>query len=115
MKPQDLVLKGYAKRCDGVWVAICLDFGLAAQGNSVEEAMRRLTDQIQEHLYDALVGEDQEHFEYLLKHRKAPLSQWVEYYWLNFLTSVHVAKQNMAKIFDKPFPLPIEAPSRQAT
>lgn len=42
MNPKELILKCFAKQEEGVWVAVCLDFGLATQGESFEEAKKSL-------------------------------------------------------------------------
>ncbi len=64
-----------------------LDFGVAAQGKTVEEALSRLDEQIKEYIYDATVGEDKE-FEKELLSRKAPLEFFVKYYWFNIKKTV---------------------------
>lgn len=110
MKPVNLILRGYAKREDnGLWYAVCLDFCLASQGNSLEETMENLHLQIREYVYDAVSGEDKEHIEYLFS-RSAPLSQWATYYGLRILHKLHVMKNGFTKLFLEPLPLPLAAP-----
>lgn len=74
-------IRCYAKREGDLWVAVCIDFCLAAQGSSLEEAKESLEGQVLEYVEDAVLGEDKEHMEYLLS-RKAPLSQRVTYHLL---------------------------------
>ena len=62
----------YGEKHNDHWALVSLDFGVAAQGKTVEEALSRLDEQIKEYIYDATVGEDKE-FEKELLSRKAPL------------------------------------------
>lgn len=80
MKPNELILRCYALKDGSQWVAMCLNFDLAAQGDTFEEARQHLDEQIRSYVEDALVGEDREHAHSLLS-RKAPWSEWVKY-WL---------------------------------
>lgn len=70
MKPRELLLRCYANKYDDQWQAFCIDFGLAAQGDSYEEVKAKLSDMIREYLYDALVGEDKEYAEQLLQRKR---------------------------------------------
>lgn len=81
MKPNELILHCYALKDGSQWVALCLDFDLAAQGDTFEEARQCLDEQIRSYVEDALIGEDREHAPALLS-RKAPLSEWVKYWFL---------------------------------
>jgi predicted RNase H-like HicB family nuclease len=58
MNPKQLIIKCYAKQEEGVWVAVCLDFNLAAQGDSFDEAKAKIESMIAEYVYDALAGND---------------------------------------------------------
>jgi len=78
--PQHLLVRCYAKREGGLWVAFCVDFTLAAQADTLDEAKRKLDGQIREYVHDALIGADRAHAGQLLT-RRAPLSFWLEY-WL---------------------------------
>ncbi len=77
MNPNQLVVKCYAKQEDGVWVAMCLDFCLATQADSFDEAKRKLEEQISLYVREAM--QDKDYGSQLLK-RRAPLSSWIEYY-----------------------------------
>jgi predicted RNase H-like HicB family nuclease len=72
-------LKCYAEKEADCWVAVCLDFNLAAQGDSFEEAKSKLEAMIADYIYDALAGEDKPYAAQLLA-RRAPLSAWLKYY-----------------------------------
>jgi predicted RNase H-like HicB family nuclease len=78
MKTRDLLIRCLAVREGEHWVAICLPFDLAAQGESLSEAKRKLSEQIREYLHDALIGQDREHAE-LLVTRSAPAKYWLMY------------------------------------
>ncbi len=68
----------YAEKKGGYWQAFCLNFDLAAQGDSLADVRQRIEAQIDDYVREALV-EDREHAEYLLS-RRAPLRMWLKYY-----------------------------------
>lgn len=79
MRPQDLTLRCYAEQqADCLWVTVCVDLCLAAQGKTYREARQKLNQQIKEYVFDALAGEDRAYAKQLLR-RKAPLSQRFKY------------------------------------
>jgi predicted RNase H-like HicB family nuclease len=86
MKAHQLILRCMASRQANQWVAICLDFDLVAQGDTLEEAKCKLEGQIQEYVHDALTGEDQAFADQLLN-RKSPWHVWVHYYWLRLMAT----------------------------
>jgi predicted RNase H-like HicB family nuclease len=100
MKTNQLILKCYARYDEGQWIAFCLDFDLAAQASTFEEAKTKLENMIKEYVFDALVGEDREYAEQLLT-RKAPLLEWLKYY---FYVVIH-AKAGLYRLFKEPLPL----------
>ena len=81
-----LLLRGYAVREGSVWTATCLDLTLAAQGDSSEEALQRLTDTVSEYVRQA-IGEDHAYKEQLLN-RRAPASEYLKYYCIKGLIAV---------------------------
>ncbi len=81
MNAKELVIKCYAKQEEGLWVAVCLDLCLATQGDSLDEAKRKLEEQITFYVSEAL--QDKEFGCQLLSIR-APLSSWLEYYLIRF-------------------------------
>jgi len=99
MKPQQLIIKCYAKQDGDVWVAVCLDFNLATQGETFPDARKKLEEQIVFYVDEAL--QDTEYGSQLLT-RKAPISSWVEYYLIR-LTNVICHKASV--IFDELLPL----------
>lgn len=79
MRTKDLVLRCYAVQKKGAWEVFCLDFSLAAQADTLQEAKAKLEEMIKEYVFDALIGEDKEYADQLL-HRSAPFSEWLKYY-----------------------------------
>lgn len=71
MKPRELLIRCYAERFGDQWVAVSLEFGLSAQAETLCGVKHKLDSQIREYVHDALVGEDREHAQYLLKRRAA--------------------------------------------
>lgn len=72
-------VRGYAERQCDQWVAVCLDFTLAAQADTLEEVRSKLDAQIEDYLYDALQGDARAHA-YQLLQRRAPLYFWLKYW-----------------------------------
>lgn len=99
MNVKQLILKCYAKKDHEVWIAVCLDLCLATQGGSLEEAKRKLEEQIFFYVSEAL--EDKEYGAQLLK-RSAPLSSWIEYYLLSIKSMI---RNKTSVIFDELMPL----------
>jgi predicted RNase H-like HicB family nuclease len=101
MNPQQLIIKCYAEREDDIWIALCLDFNLAAQGESFEEVKAKLEAMIAEYVHDALAGEDKPYASQLLT-RRAHFPAWLKYYWLKFKKAF---LHNPSYIFDETIPL----------
>lgn len=74
MNAAQLFVRCFAERRGTQWQAFCLDFNLAAQADSFDEAKKKLEAQIDEYVHDALAGEDRAHAGTLLVRRKAPFS-----------------------------------------
>ena len=102
MKPNDLVLRCFAERTDGVWSAVCLDLNLAAQSESLDAVMEKLDDQIRSYLEDAFTV-DKEYAADLLK-RRAPVSLWLRYYWIKLIHWLGGFRDGMSTIFNKVLP-----------
>jgi len=99
MRSSDLIIKCFAKQEQGAWVAVCLDFNLAVQGDSLSDVKRKIEDQIVFYVREAL--EDKEYGAQLLS-RKAPLSSWMEYYYIRLCNLIC---RNIGTIFDETMPL----------
>lgn len=106
MRANSLLIRCFAFRDEGVWVACSLELGLAAQAESLEGAKKKLDAQINSYMHDALYGEDRAHADELLR-RKAPASAYAKYYVIKAKIAAHLVKRNMAQIFAVPaVPMP---------
>lgn len=104
MKPQELIVRCFAEKKDGVWQAVCIDLNLAAQDHSFEKVRRKLNSQIADYVYDATVGVDSEFADQLLR-RKAPLPLQAKYYWFYALDRCMHLKNGVHRFFSVPMPL----------
>lgn len=86
----------------GEWQAFSLEFGLAAQGETLEDAKRRLDAMLQSYIHDALVGEDRAHAHDLLSRR----ATWRVY--LRYYLSLLFDGASSSKIYRDPLPLDIK-------
>lgn len=98
MRPNQMFLRCFAEREGDQWVAMCVDLSLAAQADSLEEAKSKLHAQIREYWHDALCGEDRDHAEYLLTHRKAPTSVMLRYWYARLLDKVQDGKEALQRV-----------------
>lgn len=96
-----LVVRCVARRRGDVWVALCVDFTLAAQGDSLEEAREKLHAQIADYVTEA-VTVDAEHAAELLK-RKGPLLHRLQYRLAAFTTAFRRLHDRYA--YTEPLPL----------
>lgn len=104
MKTQDLILKCFAEKKDDNWQAICLDFCLAAQGESFNDVKIKLEAMICAYVNDALIGEDREYAEQLLN-RRAPMRDWLKYYYYRLTGKAGAIKDGLHQIFNETIPL----------
>jgi hypothetical protein len=103
VRPLNLVLRCYALNEKDVWSAVCIDFSLAAQGDSFGEAQRKLNAQIRDYVQDAFTV-DREHADYLLS-RRAPATQMLTWYFLLLRSRLHALKSASARLFTQPLPI----------
>lgn len=81
MKMKKFFLRCYAqKEANGQWVACCLDFCLAAQADSFEDARTKLDDMIKIYIEEAFTIDKANAYNLLVK-RKAPISEWIKYFY----------------------------------
>lgn len=105
MKPKALLLKCLAEQTEGQWSILCLDFDLAAQGDTLEQAKASLDAMLRDYLYDALAGDHKEAATYLLK-RRAPLRYWAKFYLLVLRDLLCQTKSNGDQVeFTRTLPL----------
>ncbi|TAN46690.1 MAG: DUF1902 domain-containing protein [Methylococcaceae bacterium] len=101
MSPEQLIVKCYAEQEQDYWVAVCLDFNLASQGDSFEEVKAKLESMITDYVYAALAGEDKPYAAQLLS-RRAPLSSWLKYHLIKLkIILLHSA----GRVFNETMPL----------
>ena len=81
MKFNELVVRCFAEKKANYGQAFCIDLCLAAQGDTREEVIQKLNDQIKNYLWDIFEGEDRGYASQLLS-RKSPLSIQMKYYLL---------------------------------
>ncbi|WP_298173762.1 hypothetical protein, partial [Acidithiobacillus sp.] len=81
MKSRDLVLRGFAFQQEGQWVSVCIDFDLAAQGDTFHESHEKLQAMVEDYVADALIGPDRDFAGQLLS-RKSPLRLRAYYHFI---------------------------------
>lgn len=81
MKSLPLFLRVYGERTNGVWSLICLEFNLAVQAESLNEAKQKLRSMVKTYITDALSedGPDRAFASTFLR-RRAPTIFWLKYY-----------------------------------
>lgn len=78
-----LVFRCFARRTEGLWVAMCIDLTLAVQGDTLDEVKAKLGEQITEYVHTALTV-DHAYAEQLLS-RVAPWRYRAEYHAISLL------------------------------
>lgn len=73
-----------------LYVALSLDFGLATQAFTIQEAKQKLENQIEEYINDALSA-DEDKKKYLLS-RKGHWQWFIMYYSVYWLSKLHIFK-----------------------
>lgn len=94
-------LRCMAYQQNGVFVAACLDLSLAAQADTMQEAMAKLEAQVNDYIAEAF--SEPLYTQQLLK-RKAPASMWMKYWLIAF--RMFFRKQGQAKLFSEPCEVP---------
>lgn len=100
MSSNPFVLRCYAEKKDGLWIAACPQFTLAAQGDSFDEAKEKLEKQIKSYIVEALTI-DKEHAVELLG-RKAPLRLWWRFKLLELMTGLRRRREKKIRFFNEP-------------
>ena len=100
-------MRCYAEReAPGLWIAICLDFDLAAQGETFEEAKRSLGAMVDDYVRDAWEGEDKPYADHFLNRRQAPLRYWLKFWWFSLWRNTWSKRRNgMHRPFNSNLPL----------
>lgn len=79
-----------------VFVAACLDLSLAAQADTMQEAMKKLELQVNDYLKEAY--SEPKYTEQMLQ-RKAPLSMRLKYWLIAF--KLYFSKEGQARLFNE--------------
>ena len=93
MKKYRKLIRCMAYKSNNLFIAVCLDLSLSAQAETMDEAMSKLDAQIKDYVAEALADPNYTH---QLLNRSAPLSLWMKYYWLRFLSAKNGNKKGVA-------------------
>ena len=108
MQPVKLTVRCMAWCEGGQWVAACLDLTLAAQAGSFEQARRKLHDQIDSYVREAMTV-DKQHAELLLS-RRAPLRDQLRYaFWTSIKTRPRI-RRALSAVLDHGRKVPFSVP-----
>jgi hypothetical protein len=80
-RKKEKIIRCYIKREGSLWIGVCLDFCLATQSESPEDAFNKLQSQIDDHI--DYINENPQYAKKLLN-RPAPLRQYCTYYGIVF-------------------------------
>lgn len=111
MRPDDLILRGFAVPDGDSYFAICLDLNIYARGESPAQAIEKCRQFVCEYVNEA-VNEDIEHVSDLLR-RRAPFRFWAMYRLMQLLiAALRLVKRDTAKprrggLFETPLPVHI--------
>jgi len=97
MRQTPFHVRCYARREGNQWIAICIDLGLAVQGESCDEVKSKLESQINDYVHDALTV-DRAHAADLLN-RPAPLRYRLEYHTLRLWQALFSIPKTQARAF----------------
>jgi len=89
----------YARREGDQWVALCIDLGLAVQGESCEEVKTKLEVQINDYVHEALTV-DRDHAADLLN-RPAPFRYRLEYHALRLWQRLFAIPESRMRAFQE--------------
>jgi hypothetical protein len=88
MKPEDLLVRCYARRrSPGHWYAVCIDLNLDAEADSLQNVKRSLDLAINGYLRTVIDGQNQASIAHLIR-RPAPIKDRAFYYAAKFLNQV---------------------------
>ena len=96
MNNQNHMLHFYGELRNDQWTVMCLNFPLAVQADTLSEAKKKIEEQVDLYLKEALDGQDREHVHELLN-RSAPFKYWAKYYWHRALSAVFKANKHITE------------------
>jgi len=109
IQPANMKLRCYAQREGDQWVAVCIDFNLAAQADTYSAARRKLHEQVIWYFYDATAGDDKAHGMELL-FRKAPASLLARYHVVNAMSHFRAMRERFRSFCDL-VPVSVQRPA----
>jgi predicted RNase H-like HicB family nuclease len=94
IKPSDMVLRCYGhKMKNGNWYGVCVDLNLYSEAASPQELEEKLKEVILSYLESVYDTEDEKSIPDLLL-RRAPLWDWMVYYYIAFRYHFHNLSSN---------------------
>lgn len=82
IRPGRFVLRCYGQRTEkGNLVGVCLDLDIAVEAQSIDELKKKMNQAVTSYLDSVLDTDDRESIPILLT-RRAPLKDWVIYYYI---------------------------------
>lgn len=107
MNADDLIVRCMAKQDGAIWVAHCIDFDLAAQGDTLLEAKAKLHEQIVHYVDDAFTV-DRAHALALLT-RKSSLKNRLVFCFFYYSARLIEGVRRRGRSYFEPLPLPVNA------
>ena len=105
MQTLELTLRCFARKQGDQWEAACLEFCLAAQGDTLEEVRAKLDAQIRSYLKDISEGGPDYEYQHELLNRRAPFSSYLTFYCYLALGHVSALRRHVGCAFREVFPL----------
>ena len=91
----NLVLRCYGHTINtGKWYGVCVDLNIAAEAESVDQLKKKLFKQILSYVEAVLDTDDHGSIPDLFE-RKAPLSDWIKYYFIKSIISIGELKNKL--------------------
>jgi len=95
MQTNPFYVRCYARREANQWIAVCIDLGLAVQGDTCADVKARLEAQVNDYVREALTVDRAQAADLL--RRKAPLRQRAEYYLICLWQAVFWRREPRAR------------------
>jgi len=93
IRPKNLILRCYGYSSKNAYIGVCIDLNIAIQGDSQQEVRRKMNDAIKSYILSVLDTDDQSSIPDLIL-RKAPLQDWIIYYWIKIKVAIRQIPKN---------------------
>ena len=104
MNSKKLILRCYGRQLDRQkWYAVCLDLNLAVEASSLNEMREKMKEVIESYLETVLDTKDVTSIPGLLS-RRAPLADWLFYYYIACMYHITHLPQNKLFNFEEFIP-----------